>query len=235
MIATIHQPDFMPWLGFYSKIAKSDIWVILDHVENNPRHKGYWNRVAILVQENFFWISTTIDKKNYAGRGGIPINEMKISDIEKKLYLKKIKTFEESYKKAPYFREALSLFENYYLSTEMSLAKRNINFILKTFKLLNIKIKIINSSSIEINTRSTQLLLDILKKVGADTYLHGSGAFEYQDDSLLINNGINLKANNFVHPIYKQISNKNFVQGLSVIDAIANIGTSALSKIILSK
>ena len=48
----------MPWLGFYSKIAKSDIWVILDHVENNPRHKGYWNRVAILVQEKFFWIST---------------------------------------------------------------------------------------------------------------------------------------------------------------------------------
>ena len=55
------------------------------------------------------------------------------------------------------------------------------------------------------------------------------------NDCLIIKNGINLKAHNFVHPIYKQISHEKFFSGLSVIDAIANIGTSALSKILLSK
>ena len=45
MIVAIHQPDFMPWMGFFDKILKADLWVILDHVENNPRNTGYWNRV----------------------------------------------------------------------------------------------------------------------------------------------------------------------------------------------
>ena len=51
MKTTIHQPDFMPWYGFFNKLSKVDVWVVLDHVENNPRNSSFWGkRVQILIR-----------------------------------------------------------------------------------------------------------------------------------------------------------------------------------------
>ena len=84
MIITIHQPDFMPWYGFFNKISKVDTWVVLDHVHNNPR-KAFWGRrVQILSNGKPLWLSIPLEKPPQEGQLGMPLNIMKINLQEKK-------------------------------------------------------------------------------------------------------------------------------------------------------
>lgn len=230
--ATIHQPDFMPWLGFYKKISKADMWVILDHVENNPRSSGYWNRVKLLIQGRPHWDTVPIKKPCKNRPIGLRLDEFRIDIENHRIIKKKLESFRQSYGKAPHFDEAFELYRGYFESGEPILLKRNIEFIEQTLKILRINAKRLYSSELNIVSRSSQMLIDILKSVGACHYVHGDGASGYQDNSLFSENNISIEPNNFVHPEYPQITSKSFVPGLSVLDAIANIGSEGVRSIL---
>lgn len=235
MIVAIHQPDFMPWMGFFDKIAKADLWVVLDHVGNNPRHMGYWNRVAILVAGKAFWLSISVDKKTVNGRISIPINQMVIKECEQMVLTKIMRTFEQSYKKTAFYDSVLPLFESYIFSKEALLYKRNIEFVSEVFKLLDMDTPFIYSSDLNVSSKSTSMLVDIMEKVGGDVYLFGDGSDGYQDNNHFHENGIQTIKNNFTHPNYLQRSKGQFIAGLSIIDAIANIGPLAVTELLKSK
>src|ERR1019366_7398426 len=84
-LIAIHQPDFMPWLGFFKKVSKSDVLVILDHTKNNPRDSAFWcRRVKVCINGKGHWLSVSL-KKPENNQISIPINEMTISNTEKEL------------------------------------------------------------------------------------------------------------------------------------------------------
>lgn len=225
----------MPWIGFFDKIAKADLWVVLDHVDNNPRVMGYWNRVAILVAGKAFWLSVSLDKKTPNSEISIPINQMTIRDTEQMFLEKTMRTFEQSYKKTAFFNTILPLFESYFFSNETLLYKRNIEFIENVFRLLNIDTPFVYSSDLNVFSKSTFMLVDLMKKVGGNVYLSGDGSDGYQDNKLFHENGIQTTKNNFIHPIYSQRSNSEFIAGLSIVDAIANIGPLAVAELLKNK
>ena len=225
MIATIHQPDFMPWLGFFNKINKADTWVILDHVTNNPRDAAFWGRrVKILVNSQEHWLSLPLEKEKDSKNIGIPINDMKYNFKNQKAFITATKTIEYSYKKAPFFKEIFPIAEKFMVSDEQYLVKRNLQFIFDVMNILNIKTKIVYSSSLNCSEKSTKLLIEILKKINADSYLCGGGAKNYQDDELIQKNGIEIIHNNFIYPSYHQYNSKTFVPGLSILDVLMSIG-----------
>lgn len=47
MVVAIHQPEHLPWLGFFNKMANADEFVILDNVQYRKRY--FQNRNKILV------------------------------------------------------------------------------------------------------------------------------------------------------------------------------------------
>jgi hypothetical protein len=231
MRATIHQPDFMPWFGFFNKIAKADTWIILDHVSNNPRDAAFWGRrVQVLVNGKPNWLSIPLNRPPQTGTGkvGQPIKDMTINMSDLGLMAKRWKTVYTAYAKAPYFRQYADIVEEYFTSKDPILINRNLGFIATVCDVLNIKTQTVLSSSFENSSKSTQLLIDLLGNVGADSYICGGGADGYQQDHLFEKKGISLHYNTFEHPIYQQQKASIFVPGLSIIDALFNVGPEEL-------
>lgn len=232
MKITIHQPDLMPWLGFFAKINKADIWVVLDHTQNNPRDAAFWGRrVKMLLNGKPQWLSLPLEKPDN-NVVGVAISEMKFSQADPSIFPKALKTIESSYKKAPFFKEVFPLAELYFQQHEVFMAKRNMGFIKHVMDLLDINTDIVYSSDLQCEASSTALLVEIITKLKGTTYLCGDGANGYQEDELFAQADINLEYNNFQHPVYSQFNSTEFIPGLSIMDALMNIGPAETKKLI---
>ena len=122
--------------------------------------------------------------------------------------------------------------ERYFLEVSDSLKIRNMHFILEVMRELDITTKVVYSSSLNCHEKSTELLVEILQKVNGNIYLCGGGASGYQQDHLFLKNDIVLEYNNFKHPEYPQKKCENFIPGLSLIDALMNIGFKGVKEIL---
>ena len=228
---TIHQPDFMPWLGLYNKISKVDELVILDHVTNNPRDSAFWcRRVQMIVSKKPGWISIPLVKE--PGKIGVPICEMKINTTETKLLRKTLDTIRINYSKAPFFKKIFPWIESFFLSEEQNLVKRNFDFLQTTLKALNISPNIVFSSTLNCQHKSTELLVEIMQKRGGNLYICGAGAAGYQNDDLFAQNGIGVRHNSFSFFEYSQFNTDQFYKGLSAVDAFMNVGIEGTETII---
>lgn len=231
MLAAIHQPSFLPWLGFFDKIIRSDVFVILDNVQF-PKTGGYWaNRVKLIISGEPKWITVPI---NRTYNGTKLINEIEI-DNSKKWNEKLLKTIEVNYKKAAYFSEIFPIVTELLNNEDTNLAKFNYRIIFSFCSLLGINTsKIVLGSSLNCVGNATELLISILKEINATEYMYGGGAHKYQQDHMFAENNIKLSSQSFEHPVYAQFNTPEFVPGLSIIDALCNCGvesTRALLKL----
>jgi hypothetical protein len=221
-IVTIHQPDFMPWMGLFSKIIKADELIVLDHTLNNPKAPEFWcRRVKMLIGGKEHWMSVSLNRSDK--QVFIPINEMTLN-MDDKSIKKFIQSIELNYKKAPFFKSIFYLIENYFIQHGDSLLKKNIWFIIEVLNNLGYPKHLVYSSQMDPQFSSNEMLIDLLKKRGATTYLCGDGASGYQKDELYTNQNILIQKNNFHHPEYKQFNSPTFTKGLSIIDALMNLG-----------
>lgn len=229
MKVAIHQPNFFPWLGFFNKIYQADCFVYLNHTENNPRTAIYTKRVKILVNKQEHWL--TLSLKNEPGKVFLPINEMVI-DKPARQKDKHLKTWENNYSKAPFFKEVLPILENFYNHPSDFVSERNIATINEICHYLNIATRKVISSDLNIKTASNQMLIDITRSQNGNCYMPGGGAEGYQKDELFAENGIDLNFQNFKHPVYLHFNVPVFSPGLSIVDALMNLGFSGTESII---
>jgi hypothetical protein len=225
MQVTIHQPDFLPWYGFFNKVARSNRWIVLDHVENNPRDAAFWGRrVKILINGQPNWLSVPLNRAP-GDSVGMPIGEMTLNLADSRLMGKRLRSLEMAYAAAPFFEEYRSWATEYFEDSDSTLIARNIRFIRRVMEVLKIDTEVLFSS--EMNHGSlggTELLVALLKDAGADSYRCGGGAAGYQDDALFEAAGIELVYNEFDHPTYPQLRADGFHPGLTILDALFNVG-----------
>ena len=229
-IVAIHQPNLFPWLGFFSKILKSDTFVFLDHVVNNPRTAIYTKRVKIILNGEEHWL--TIPLKNVKGETFIPISTMEI-DNPAVIASKHLKTIELNYKKAPFFSDTFEYIVPFYEHKSPLISERNIDFILSICKGLEIQKEFLKSSDLNCTLHSTEMLIEILQKTKGTTYLSGDGAEGYQEDALYKANNIQLQFSNYQHPTYPHFNTESFHKGLSIIDVLMNIGFEETKNLLL--
>ena len=221
----IHQPDFMPWLGFFAKIMKSDVWVLLDHVDNNPRDAAFLGRrVKVSLNGKADWLSIPLVKEE--NRIGVPISEMQIStDFSKVDYRKKnLNLIEINYRKTPFFKQIFPLIESYFLSEDPFLLSRNMGFIMEVFQLMEHHLQVVKSSNLECRERANELLLEIIGKVGGSVYISGDGAGSYMNMDRFAAENIAVEFNQFKPFVYTQVNAPAFLPGLSIIDILMNLG-----------
>jgi len=222
MKIAIHQPLFIPWLGYFDKINKAAIFVFLDHVQYS---KGGWiNRNKIKMANSEILLTIPVIKKEL----NTPINAIQIDYNNKSWIRKHLNTIKYSYKKTPYFEEIYPILENSYLKNQEYLSNFNEELIGKLCSYIGINTPIVRSSQLNVSGNKSQLLLNICKECNADTYIIGMGGNnDYMDYELFKHNNIKIQHQNFHHPIYPQIG-KNFIPNLSIIDLLFNMGKDSL-------
>ena len=222
MIISIHQPNFIPWIGYFYKIAKSDTFVILDDVQFTKN--SFINRNKIKTPSGEQWLGIPIIQ---SGKFGQNINQCQIQNQE--IHLSKItKSIKLNYAKCEFFDWLYPDLQTILNKKDQTLVSANVALISTILNLLEIKTPFMLASDLHnIEGESTERLISICKELNADKYLYGFGAKNYQEDELFRNAGIELKKNAFIHPDYKQLWGE-FIPNLSIIDFLFNIGPEAI-------
>lgn len=218
MILSMHQPNFIPWLGYFEKIRQSDIFVILDNVQF-PRGKSVANRNKIKSAQGELEVVVPISKpKGYEGK--VTYREIKLGD--NKWYKKALHAIQINYAKAPYFNWYYPHLEYFFKMKdfcEMNIAF--INFVIKELK-INTPVYLLSESG-NAEYSKNDLIVHLCEQFGAEVYLSGKGAKKYNDEKMLNSNGIQLEYFSFEHPVYPQLYG-NFISHLSVVDLLFNCG-----------
>ncbi|MGE5340713.1 MAG: WbqC family protein [Candidatus Omnitrophota bacterium] len=211
MIVTIHQPDFLPWLGFFSRWEMSDLLIILDDVQFLRR--GWHHRDRIKTSAGVRWLTVPVKTK---GRYDQKINEVRVSD-DPEWRDRHLETIKHAYGKAPNFNAVFETLSDIYSRKQEYLM--DVNLALLTFgaQMLHITVPFQLASTFRIHSTKSQRLVDLVKCVGGDTYLTGQGSRAYLDDSLFEDNGIAVRWQTFEHPVYPQLHG-DFEPNLSVLD-----------------
>jgi WbqC-like protein family len=219
-VVAIHQPNYIPWLGYFYKIARANKFVFLDTV---PYPKGsYINRNSIKKATGPGWLTIPIAK---SGRSGQLIRDVQTCDRQR-WQKQHLKSLQSNYGRAAHFKEISAFIESHYTSlvdSKCLLAEFNIGLIRAIATFLGIEPLFLLASELGVSGHKTELLLDICRKVGARTYLAGTGARQYQDDSIFSAASIAPVYSEFSHPRYPQLFG-DFVQNLSIVDALMNCG-----------
>jgi hypothetical protein len=229
--AAIHQPNFFPWLSFFDKIVRSDVFVIHDDVQmEKKRTGGTWqHRVRILINNEANFITIPIDRSYHGFR---KINEIEINNSIP-WREKVIKTVKINYGKAPFFNHTFRLFQELLDTEESSLSRFNINVIKRICEEVGINSdKFVLASDLNADGKATDKLVSLLKKIGANIYIYGKGAQNYQENDKLIEAGIEPVAQDYEQPVYPQHGIEQFVPGLSIIDALMNVGNDGVKELL---
>lgn len=223
----IHQPDFLPHLGFFHRFLNSDHFIVLDHVQYVKGTSRAWtNRDKIKTVEGERWLTVSTKKASH----GTPINQIELSDTVD-WRNKNLSLLEHSYNEAPYYSEVIPYVKKLYEDSCNLLCEFNMKSIIMLMELLDVKIPYEMSSNMNPQGRSNELLVDLLKKSEATHYLSGQGAKDYYQPGPFEDAGIKVKWQEFKPPVYPQL-NGEFIPYLSSIDLLFNCGIDG-SKIIL--
>jgi hypothetical protein len=224
MIATIHQPDNLPYFGFFHKVKNSDVFIVLDNVQF--KKNNFQNRNRIYTKQGLFWLTVPVYIKGHITS---TISDIEIVENWKEKYSK---TVLFTYKNAPYFADIEGIYD-YIINFEgTSLLNFNLGAIKLVLKILGINTPIVLASEVNSKNKKTELLIDLINHVKANQYLAGKGGFEYMDLDLFKINDIDLIAHNFDHPSYVPFNFSDFGDYPSIIDVIANLGIASVRELL---
>tara|TARA_E500000178_G_C17008997_1_gene749600 strand:- start:1513 stop:2217 length:705 start_codon:yes stop_codon:yes gene_type:complete len=216
-IVSIHQPNYIPWSGYFYKISKSDTFIFLDNVAISKQ--SYFNRVKINDNNSTCWLTIPLKLKL-----GMKINQAFSAQIDwKKRHFSKIYN---TYKGTKYFREVWRKIEEIYdFKSNICVSEANKFMIVKISKILEYEINFLDSKNIKIKKDSVadDRLIDLIIAVNGSKYLSGSGGSKYQNESKFKVNNIDLVYAKNLGKAYIQNA-EEFHQGLSIIDIFFRIG-----------
>ena len=215
MICAIHQPNYIPWLGLYYKIYKSDVFVYLDDAQYSNQADHNVNKIKTSNGE--FRIKVPVEQHL-----GDLICEVRTKD-ELKWKDKHLKTLQMNYGKAEFFKEVFPDYSDVLLKKYSSISEMNMAIDKYICDGFGINTKIVKSSDFNIHSSRERKVLDICKTVGASEYLSGNGARVYQKEENFLKEGIKLTYTEYKPIEYKQVW-KGFAPCMSAIDYIFNCG-----------
>jgi len=221
----IHQPDFAPWVTFFKRLSKSDIYVILDDVQFNRR--GFTNRDYILINKKKTLLTIPVIKTD---RKKTLIKDVKI-DYENNWVKKTKKSIYLNYSKSIKFNEIYKFIDNLFEKNYEKLIDLNLEIIFYVINKLKIKTKLIFSSSLKINSKKSEKILDICKQTNATHYITGKGSLGYINNKDFIKEKIEINDQIFFNKQYNQ-NLSEFVEDLSIMDILFNKDLSDIEKMI---
>ncbi|MGO8372493.1 WbqC family protein [Rhizobium ruizarguesonis] len=227
--AVIHQPDFASYLGFFQRFLNANLYIVLDHVQFvHGTSKSWTHRDKIKTAQGDRWLTVGIRKP----RLGTPINAVELATgtgwIDQNLSL-----LRENYRKSAGWSEVFPRIEALYGKRFELLADFNMHFLEGILEMLEITMPTVRSSTLNPEGHKNELLVELLRKVGATRYLSGLGARDYMRPELFAAAGIEIEWQHFVHPVYPQPFGE-FIPYLSILDTLLNCGIAGTRDLLWS-
>jgi hypothetical protein len=224
-IVAVHQPNYLPWLGFFDKIVKCNTFVILDDVQFPKSSRGTWtNRTRILTPNGPAWITVPVQRPHGVQR----IDQVRTVGEEWKRRHRTL--IHQHYRKAPNYETFSDFLDSVYApKDDDSLIAFNLNSLRLILEVLGFseRVELRLSSSLSVGSTGSARLTELVQLVGGDTYLCGGGSEGYLEPRLFQRAGIELIFQNFVEPQRAQAHSGQFIAGLSVIDSLLCAGRQA--------
>jgi hypothetical protein len=218
MIISAYQPFFAPFAGFFSKAHLSDMMVILDEVQF-PQRTTWLTRNRFKNDQGTLWITIPVWRK---GLGLQKINEVRICPEGnwRKKHLTSLKT---CYANAPYLKDHLDFVTEIFSERFEKLVDLNIAVIQYLKKHLMIETPLILLSSLGIQGRGNELVIEMCRKIGSSDYLAQRSAEKYLNKDLFSSSGVQLHFFDPPIPVYPQLWGE-FIRNLSTFDLLFNCG-----------
>ncbi|WP_420349346.1 WbqC family protein [Pelagibius sp.] len=225
MIVSIMQPAYLPWLGFFDRIAASDIFILLDHVEIDRNSKTkFANRNRVRTAQGWSWLTVPIRSKGKHGE--LRLNEIEVNN-ETNWPGKHWRAIELNYRRAPYFADYAAPFRTLLETRWTHLADLNAAGLKIFMEALTLNKTVLSSSEMDCRETKDKLILELCRKVGATTYLSGPFGRDYLNPVDFEAAGVELLIHDYDHPQYNQ-SFDGFEPYMSTLDLLFNHGTGSL-------
>lgn len=219
MRITIHQPEHLPWTGFFHKMSLADVYVLLDTVQFEKN--GWQNRNRLVDRAgNVFWVTVPVAM---AGHSTKTIREMAIDNRQdwRRKYWGRI---EQAYCRHPFFGQYGPPLREIVTRPCERLVDLNSALVGFFREALGINTHILMASELGVRGKQSELLLDVCRALGADVYLSGPSGREYLDRALFETAGVAVEFHDFRPPVYEAA---HYVPGLSTLDVLLNHGPRA--------
>lgn len=227
LILSAHQPAYLPWLGYFDKIARSDVFIYLDQVQFEKN--SYTNRNRIKGSNGEIMLTVPVLSKGHLDK---TIAELEIDNL-KNWRSKHVSSIRQSYSKARYFEQYASDMEEFYRREWVYISDFCYEMLLWFLDKLSIKTKIIKQSSLGVGGQKQDLILNLCKHFDASHFIFGKLGQNYVDQSLFTKNNISISFQDYTHPTYTQLYNE-FLPFMSILDLLTNEGPSS-TDILLNK
>jgi hypothetical protein len=227
VLVTIHQPEHLPWAGYFSKADVADAMVILDVVQYRKNY--FQNRNRVLGPNGPTWVVVPVLTK---GHTSSELRHLQINDGDRRWRDKYWRTLEMSYARHLHFDEHASWIRSWLDERWDLLVPLNVTLIRGLFEALGITTPLRFASEMPApvteGLSGSSLLLSICRALGADGYLSGLHGKEYLDEDLFREAGISVAYHAFTQPEYPQRRQDTFVPGMSVVDLLFNRGPESI-------
>ncbi|WP_173045965.1 WbqC family protein [Nitrospira sp. KM1] len=214
------QPGYLPWLGFFDQMRRSDVFVLYDDVQYDKH--GWRNRNRIKSPQGPHWLTVPVRHK---GLGWPRINEIEI-DNQAPWAKKHLGTIRQFYARAPFVQQYLPMLEALLLQPWARLIELDVAVIALMSRWLGLERPLVRSSSLGIEGGQSERLERLCRHFGATRYLSGDSAKEYLDLDLFARSHIDVEWQSFQHPEYVQ-QHGPFVPCLSALDLVLNCGPAS--------
>jgi len=226
MLVAIHQPNFLPWLGYFDRMVHADLFVLLDHVQFERRN--YQNRTLIRLEDEARWLTVPVVQLSQKEK----IVDKRVDnppfEMERWWGPNAFNTLRYAYRKAPHFELYAPRLKQILETRWEKLLDLNIAALEFAREALGIRTPMLRSSTLDVEGQRSELLLDICRKVGASAFLGGMGGSRaYLDNEAFAAANMGVVWQDFRHPQYPQCGDAPFSAGLSVLDVLFNCGEAS--------
>lgn len=229
----IHQPNFLPWFGFFHKIHLSDIFILHDNIE--------YSKKSVLRRTHIRNINIPLEKEYLT----IPLVKCSdftlikdlVIDHSQKWTPKILNKIKNTYSKTPYFADYFTDIEEWIKASQdhTNLSNWTCSLIEQISSLLSITTKFQRSSELQAQGKGNEYNLNMTKELGGNIYCSGAGAEGYQmkEDFEKENIALNI-VNSFEYIDTKKYPQNglSFLNGLSIIDLLFNVGEEGVMNLL---
>ena len=220
MKLAVHQPHYLPWLGYLAKWAAADCFVFLDTVQYEKN--GWQNRNRIKTRDGAYWLTVPVHARLGASMREVPV------DATQPWRARHLRTIEQAYAAAPHLARHHDELERFFAAEWLRLDELAVESATWLARATGIRVPSRRASELDAAADDpTDRLVALCRAVGADTYLAGRDGAKYMDPERFRAAGIQVLYQAYTHPVYAQLHGE-FVPSLSALDLLLMHGDESL-------